>query len=419
MLRRLVLFGLAHHGVEHTHNPAAIVPKGDQMRLPGRRWRIWFGLAALLALPIAFCAYGWYRSELRSVEFELKLGQHHSARARLSRLAMLGLTGTELDYWRGVCEEAEGHVEEALATWGRIRPGSPRFANAVLRRARLAIDQGRLALAEETLRDVSFPAGSPACELHEIMLQQVYLFTGRSDELRRRKQKEWVGARNRAEVLRKHWQIDEIRSYPMGALKVRLEEAGRTAPDDDRVWLGRANLALCTAKLAEASMWLEKCLAQRSDDPAVWRSQLEWAMASDRVNEAVLAMDHIDLNELGPDRPLKIRAWLAGRRNNENAERTALTKLLALNPGDTEAVARLTELAVRAGRLEEAARLRRHQKELDQATEKYRKVLNAGVPTSHYDELGTLAEALGRWFEARGWWQLAGATPAMIGCARR
>jgi enediyne biosynthesis protein E4 len=396
------------HGVEHTHNPAAIASKGARIPLPWRPRMIWLGLAALIALPAAFCAFWWYQAELRRVEFELKLGQHRSARARLSMLAMLGLKSTELDYWRGVCAEAEGRVEEALAIWGRIRPGSTRFANAVLRRARLAIDQGRLALAEETLSDVSFPVGSPACELHEIMLQQVYLFTGRSDDLRRRKQKEWAGARDKADVLRKHWQIDEIRSFPVGALEFRLQEAGRTAPDDDRVWLGRAYLALCTAKFDEANTWLKKCLSRRPDDPAIWRAYLEWAMASGQVTEAILAMGHIPLNQIGPNRLLKVRAWLAARRNDKTAERTALTKLLALSPGDTEAVARLTELAVQTDRPDEAARLRCQQKELDRATEKYRKLLNAGVPTGHYDELGSLAEALGRWFEARGWWQLAG-----------
>jgi len=396
------------HRVKKTHNPATELPIGVCTSLPRRRWIIWFGLAALSAIPVACCAYGWYRAELRSVERELKEGQHRPARARLSRLAMLGLRNTELEYWLGVCNEAEGHVDEALAIWGRIRPGSARFANAVLRRARLAIDRGRLALAEETLQNVSFPIGSPACELHEIMLQQVYLFTGRSDDLRRRKEKEWVDARNKADVLRRHWQIDEMRSFPAGALQTRLEEAGRIAPDDDRVWLGRAYLAICTAKFDEAGVWLHKCLPRRPDDPAVWLARLEWAIASQSASAAVEAMNHIPLEVVGRDRLLRVRAWLAARRNDPSAERTALTELLVFVPGDTKAVARLTELAVRAGRTDEAARLRRRQKELDQATEEYRKLLNAGVPVENYDELGRLAEVLGRRFEARGWWQLAG-----------
>jgi tetratricopeptide (TPR) repeat protein len=378
-----------------------------------------FSLAALSAIPIGFCAYWWYQAELRSVERELKEGQHRSARARLSRLAMLGLRNTELQYWLGVCNEAEGKVDEALATWGRIRPGSARFANAMLRRARLAIDQGRLAVAEDTLENVSFPVGSPAYELHEIMFQQVYLFTGRSDDLRRRKQREWVDARNKADVLRKHWQIDEVRSYPAGALQSRLEDAGRKVPDDDRVWLGRAYLAISTAKFDESGSWLQKCLARRPDDSAVWRARLEWAVASDQTSAAMEAMNHIPLAKVGRDSLWRFRAWLAARRDDESAEQAALTKLLVFVPGDTKAVARLIELAIRDGRTGEAARLRRRQQELDQATEKYRKLLNAGVPTANYDELGKLAEILGRWFEAKGWWQLAGRDAAHAELARR
>ncbi len=409
---------MPHHGEEPTNRPAATRPIGVQTPSPRGRWMRWFGLAALSAIPVAFYAYWWYRAELGNVERELRAGQHRSGRARLSRLTMLGLRSSEIDYWLGVCEEAEGHFDQALATWGRIRPGSIRFPNAVLRRARLAIDQGRLALAEETLQDVSFPVGSPACELHEIMLQQVYLFTGRSDELRRRKEKEWLTSGNKADILRKHWQIDEVRSFPAGALQFRLEEAGRRAPDDARVWLGRAYLAVGSAKFAEASTWLQKCLSQHPDDPAVWHARLEWAIASDQVAEAVEAMDHLSLDEIGPDNLLRIRAWLAARRNDGSAEQAALTKLLAIVPGDTRAVARLTELAVRASRHDEAARLRRRQKELDQATESYRKLLNAGVPTGHFDELGRLAETLGRWFEAKGWWQLAGSDASHIDQAR-
>src|SRR5262249_26259710 len=130
-------------------------------------------------------------------------------------------------------------------------------------------------------------------------------------DLRRRKQKEWVDARNKADVLRKHWQIDEMRSYPAGALQSRLEDAGRTVPDDDRVWLGRAYLAISTAKFDEAGSWLQKCLARRPDDPSVWRARLEWSVASDQASAAVEAMNHIPLAKVGHDSLLRFRAWLA------------------------------------------------------------------------------------------------------------
>src|SRR5207302_1606025 len=52
--------------------------------------------------------------------------------------------------------------------------------------------------------------------------------------------------------------------------------------------------------------------------------------------------------------------------------------------------------------------LRRRKTELDRAMEDYRRILYPEVPRGHYDRLGRLAETLGRWFEARGWWTLAG-----------
>ncbi len=182
-----------------------------------------------------------------------------------------------------------------------------------VRRSRLAIDQGRLAVAEEALESTSFPPGSSvANELHEIMLQQVYLFTGRSDDLRRRKQQEWAVAKNKADVLRRHWLIDEARAYAAGALRSRLDSDGRAAPDDDRVWLGRADLAIRTAQFAEADDWLKKCLARRPDDPVVWRARLDWAMATDQLVGVVEAMSHLPADWLGPERVLAL-ARLAGR----------------------------------------------------------------------------------------------------------
>jgi len=130
-------------------------------------------------------------------------------------------------------------------------------------------------------------------------------------------------------------------------------------------------------------------------------------MATDRVTEAVEAMRHLPVDRIQPDQLLALRGWLAGRLGDERAEESAWTRLSERVPGDARAVARLTELAARAGRSEQVAQLRRHKTELDQATETYRKILNAGTPTSQFDELGGLAETLGRWFEARGWWTLA------------
>ncbi len=235
-------------------------------------------------------------------------------------LAKFHLGGIETEYWRGACEEAEGHPDAALAIWASIPRGSSRFANATLRRARLALERGRLAVAEEALESASFPPSSPAHEIREHELEQLNFLTGRSYELQRRLRKEWAGAKNQADILRRHWLIDEIRSYPAGALRTRLDELGRLAPDDDRVWLGRASLAIHTTQLADADAWLKKCQARRPADTSVWRARLDWARASDNLTEALAAMSHLPAREFPPESLLSLRAWLAAQVANEGAE---------------------------------------------------------------------------------------------------
>src|SRR5262249_5880912 len=149
------------------------------------------------------------------------------------------------------------------------------YANAALRRAHLALERGRYAEVERALEPAEFPRTSLAFAVRERDLQHIYYFTGRSDDLRRRKHEEWAIATNKAEVLRTHWQIDEPKAAPLRVIGERLEDVGRRAPEDDRVWLGKAYLAIRTAQFAEAEAWLERCLVRRPADPVVWRARLE------------------------------------------------------------------------------------------------------------------------------------------------
>jgi enediyne biosynthesis protein E4 len=394
---------------EPTHEPDRIVPKVVRASSPRYLRVAWSLVAAGLAATVALIVgYGWSQSELRRAEQEIKVGQVGTGRVRLTRLSKLGLGSVESDYWLGICAEAEGRADAALAKWAGIPVDSSWYVNATLRRAHLALEQGRFAVVEEALEHASFPRGSPAFKIREQQLQHVYFFCGRSDDLRRRKHAEWTSAKNKAEVLRTHWQIDEPKAAPLRVIESRLEEVGRLAPDDDRVWLGRANLAIRTARFAEADAWLKQCLARRPEDPAVWRARLEWATNSDRLAEAVEAMSHLPVDRIEPEQLLSFRAWLAAYYGDDRAEQAALTQLLDRVPGDTKALSRLTELAVRAGQTDQAAQLRRRKNELDRVWDDYRRFLYTEVPTGHYDELGRLAETLGRWFEARGWWTLAG-----------
>ena len=186
-----------------------------------------------------------------------------------------------------------------------------------------------------------------------------------------------------------------------------LDWAGRKAPDDDRVWLGRANLATRSGQLAEADRWLIECLTRKPDDPAVSRARLTWAIAAGRDNEVRTVLLHFSDSAVSPIEVLDLRAWCAGRRKLPEAEQIILEKLLDLNPGAAHALERLAALAFEAGRTERAAKLRRRKAEIDDVKERYRQLLASDSPTADPEELGRLAETLGRWFEAHGWYTLA------------
>ena len=81
-------------------------------------------------------------------------------------------------------------------------------------------------------------------------------------------------------MLKELAQLGSINPHKLDLVRDGLEKAANTAPDDDRVLLGRANLATRTGRYEEAAGWLDRC-RQRPDDPAVWRGRLELAMATD------------------------------------------------------------------------------------------------------------------------------------------
>jgi hypothetical protein len=64
-----------------------------------------------------------------------------------------------------------------------------------------------------------------------------------------------------------------------------LERARGQAPDDDRIWLGKANLAIRQGFFDEAARWLDACLRRRPEDVPVRWARLDWAMATGRTAE--------------------------------------------------------------------------------------------------------------------------------------
>ena len=178
---------MPHTESKQAHEPDTRAPKPTRVKRA-----LWFGLVGLIAMGLLWVAgYRWLQGELGRVESEVHAGQIGPARSRLARLRTLGLGGFEAHYWRAVCDEAEGHFDSALAAWAAIPPDSSRYANASLRRARLALERGRFAEVEEVLSPLRFPRSSAAFAMRESTFQQLDLFTGRFDDLRRRIEAEY------------------------------------------------------------------------------------------------------------------------------------------------------------------------------------------------------------------------------------
>jgi enediyne biosynthesis protein E4 len=369
-------------------------------------------LAAVLggaALALAWAAWwaidAWrFRSDLGRARREVASGQLGPALARLTRLARRWPGRGDVESLLGQCEAAAGHLDAALSAWGRVPPDAPEAPRVELQRAELALKHGRLAVAEESLGRALRRGGAVADQARE-SLRLVLWLTGRVEEWRLLAQEGWPRERDRLGVLRDLARLD-TEPYPIEAIRAALERARRVAPDDDRVWLGWADLAARLGRLDEADAWLRRCEARRPADPAVARARLDWALAADRPDLAAPALRHLPASRLSPTRILSLRAWLAAHAGDAEAERAALTELIAQDPGDTSALERLADLAAQAGRADRVASLRRRKAELDRARERYRLLLAAPDLSPHFAELARTAETLGRRFEARGWWTL-------------
>jgi tetratricopeptide (TPR) repeat protein len=201
-----------------------------------------------------------------------------------------------------------------------------------------------------------------------------------------------------------HW-----KPVPIEAARSFLDQSERLAPQDDRVWLGKANLAMRVGAYDEAAQWLAACLRRRPEDVPVWRARLDWAVATNRVPDAGDAMKHLPGQESSPAQVQRLTAWLAARRGDRGAERRALERLVAVDPADATAWDRLAELAVLEGQPARAAELRGKTAEIDQLTARYHKLSQRNQPTRDAAEMARLAEQLGLGFEARAFLTVAAA----------
>jgi tetratricopeptide (TPR) repeat protein len=277
----------------------------------------------------------------------------------------------------------------------------------------LLIEAGRLAEAEQLIQRAREDPRSDGPGL-DLLLGPVSSLAGRVVDAERAVEASWdrlhgmgQGASSAAmNLVRLHLEL-QGKPVPVEAARSFLDQSERLAPQDDRVWLGKANLAIRVGAYEEAARWLGACLRRRPEDVPVWRARLNWAVATNRVSDAQEALEHLPAQESTPAQVHRLTAWMAARRGDRAGERRALERLVAVDPADLTAWDRLAERAEQEGQPARAAELRGQKAEIDRFTARYQKLSRRNQPARDAVELARLAERLGRWFEARAFLTVA------------
>jgi tetratricopeptide (TPR) repeat protein len=370
-----------------------------------RRW-VWLGLAAgLLAFAwVLFAKLNTWkaRGELLLARQEIARGRFDAAHRRLIVLAARpGALDGAADYWLGICEALGGRSDAAVRAFDRLPAGYPFDSAGTYLAARANLSEGRLHAAERRLEQ-ALARGGPELDRLRDLLGHIYEIEARFDDVKPLIRARLAAAADPIRDLKELGNFDLDR-LPYDGLKTTLEKAGRMAPEDDRVWLGQARLAIEDGRWEEAAGWLRRCRDAGADAP-VWRAWLAWARGAGRPDEALEAARHLSTGQLDPGERLALRAWLDRQRDDPKAEARALEAWLQVEPTATQAMERLAELAHRAGCRDRVTELRRRKAEVERAMENYRDRLWRTEPPRTADgrsELARLAEAAGRPHEAR------------------
>ena len=230
-------------------------------------------------------------------------------------------------------------------------------------------------------------------------------------------------------ALRELWRLDAV-VVVREELADPLQRASEFAADDHRVWVAEANLAIRYGNELEARHWIEACLQKRPDDPAVWHARLNWAKLVADPEAAYNALGHIPADRFSADEIRSLLVWFLAHRNDRKAEMAAIKDQLDHDPDRPTAIARLAVLAHEAGDFARARELRQRKTGLEDLRQAYRRLLivdREHFPYPVLEQLAVIAEKLGRWYEAQGWWTLAveqspdsaTARAGMIRCVRK
>ncbi|WZO96447.1 FG-GAP-like repeat-containing protein [Isosphaeraceae bacterium EP7] len=375
------------------------------------RWIISAVFAVLVGGLVWMVVSSWmFESGLELARGQMDAQDFTEARPWLAAQMASGSSSPEVAYRLGVCAHAGKDIPAALAAWERVGPGSEWSTKAVLARAGTLVGNLGKFRDAETLLESTIESGATLGSDHEIRrtLAELYFWQGRRKDVCRLLEQGWPNTTDPTGDLRDHWRA-ETATTMFDKVASEVDQAGTLAPEDDRVWLSKASLALLSGHQAEAVAWLDRCIKKQPEDRAVWRARLDLAKGADDLEGVRLAMGHLPASALDEIERLSLDAWLLARHKDLAAERQALDALIAIAPGDAPAIDRLATLAVEAGDLERAKELRRRKSDLDAARDQYRDLMDRSLEPSQFLPLAMLAESLDRRFEARGWWTLRAA----------
>ncbi|MFO0910397.1 MAG: FG-GAP-like repeat-containing protein [Isosphaeraceae bacterium] len=317
----------------------------------------------------------------------------------------------EVDYLIGLARWQIGRRKEALAAFARIPPSSPRAVAASGYLAEGLIEQGHWRNAESVLERAASRNDAPA-DLYTVRkaLDRLYRMQARFADAARVSRAAWPDEPDPVAALRSLWRT-ERGTPPYGTITQALDTAAQLDPSDDRVWLGRARVALGAGRLDECAEWLSKCgIPPARPDEAVWKTWLDYAAAAGQAEQAVRALQSLRREVLGDVEWLGWRAWFAERTDDPEAEAAAINLLLTLEPRDPRWLTRGAALAAESGDTATATARRNRKTEVDQALDAYTQAMSGDKPVSTAAEriaLGKLAAQAGRPFDARAWFTLA------------
>jgi len=376
-------------------------------------------LLAVVAFGLLWGGCTWwdlrcYRRALAEIRREIPAGRPGHAAQKLRDLLSWKPDSDEAAYLLGSCEKARGRTQAAAAAWAKVAPSSPFASQAIQGRMELEIEHGRLAAAEQLSRNALDDSRIEGPRL-PLALGLLYAQQGRLEEAGRLIEETWRRLERAGEA---NWEraIPLVRLHirlrldppPVEAIRAFLDQAARRGPDDDdRVWLGRANLAIRAGSYDEAARWLDACLRRRPEDVPVWQARLSWALATNRIEAVRQATQHLPAEKSNPARVHTLAAWLAARRTDADAERHALKRVIAADPTDFTAWDRLAELAVKDGQPDGAAGLGVQKAEIHRLQARYQALEERNQPIRDAAEMARLAERLGQRFEARAFLTVA------------